>query len=432
VARNTARRAETRLQGGPVRVRSRSPSPLIVLYRERIATSDGVHFAPSPLMERHEPAGVHATSAGGGHTVTVEGVSRRFGELQAVDDVSLEVPAGEFLSILGPSGCGKTTLLRIIAGLDFAEAGRILIDGRDVTDLPAHKRPTNLVFQRGALFPHKSVFQNVAYPLERQGVRRGELRDRVAQALALVRLDNLGERRPSELSGGQAQRVALARALISNPAVLLLDEPLAALDLALRKEMQLELRRLQVRLGTTFIYVTHDQEEALTMSSRIVIMRHGSIVQIGSPRAIYEHPTSVFASTFIGESNLLLGEVRASADGVALLAIGGHELRAEDDDSLAPGTPVALSIRPERITLAAGENSEEGWNRLPGKVVETIFLGNRVRVQVECAGTAMWIEGPPTDEAAERLQHFASVELIWRIEDGKLIQPDAPAADAPA
>jgi ABC-type Fe3+/spermidine/putrescine transport system ATPase subunit len=208
-----------------------------------------------------------------------------------------------------------------------------------------------------------------------------------------------------------------------------LDEPLAALDLTLRKEMQLELRRLQDRLGTTFIYVTHDQEEALTMSSRIVIMRQGSIVQIGSPRSIYDNPVSVFASTFIGESNLLLGEVRVSAGGVAVLRIDQHELRVGDLDGLPPGTPVALSIRPERISLAANGDPGEGWNCLPGRVVETIFLGNRTRVQIECAGTSVWFEGPPTSAAAETAQESSSINIVWRVEDGKLIPRDAPPPD---
>ena len=218
----------------------------------------------------------------------------------------------------------------------------------------------------------------------------GEARNRVSEALELVRLAGLEDRRPSQLSGGQAQRVALARALVSKPAVLLLDEPLAALDLLLRKEMQLELRRLQERLGTTFVYVTHDQEEALTMSSRIVIMRDGSIIQAGSPREIYDNPTSVFASTFIGESNLLLGEVESCDDDIVVLRVDSHELRVRDDRRPAAGTGVALSARPERITMLAPDDARADWNRLHGIVVETIFLGNRVRARIECGPTTVW------------------------------------------
>jgi spermidine/putrescine ABC transporter ATP-binding subunit len=364
----------------------------------------------------------------GGHGVSVEGISRSFGDVLAVDDVSLDIAAGEFLSILGPSGCGKTTLLRIIAGLEDADAGRILIDGKDVTDRPPHRRPTNLVFQRGALFPHKSVFQNVAYPLERLGQGRAEVREGVAQALAMVRLSDLAERRPSELSGGQAQRVALARALVAKPAVLLLDEPLSALDLSLRKEMQLELRRLQDELGTTFIYVTHDQEEALTMSSRIVIMRGGSVVQVGTPREIYDNPTSLFASTFIGESNLLLGDVVTCGGGVAVVNVGGHELRVAESREIAPGTAAALSIRPERITTAAEEPVDEGWNGVPANVIELVFLGNRVRARLACLDTTVWVEEPPTTPSARRLNEGAATRIGWAIADGRLILADDTSA----
>ena len=365
----------------------------------------------------------------GGHTVEVEGLSRSFGAVLAVDDVSLTVPAGEFVSILGPSGCGKTTLLRIIAGLEYQDSGRILIDGRDVTELRANKRPTNLVFQRGALFPHKSVFQNVAYPLERLKQRREQIRESVAEALEMVRLHGLADRMPTELSGGQAQRVALARALVAKPAVLLLDEPLSALDLSLRKEMQLELRRLQEDLGTTFIYVTHDQEEALTMSSRIVIMRDGHVVQVGTPREIYDNPTSIFASTFIGETNLLLGNVVECSDGIATIRVADHELRATDTRDLAAGTTVALSIRPERITTAPDKVDDERWNRLPATVVELVFLGNRIRARLECAGTTMWAQEATSTQSADRLVEKTPATIWWAVEDGRLILPDDTRAD---
>lgn len=358
-----------------------------------------------------------------GHSVTIAHITRRFATETALKDVSLDVSAGEFLSILGPSGCGKTTLLRIIAGLDFPDDGRILIDSRDVTHLPAHKRPTNLVFQRGALFPHRSVYQNVAYPLERRGLNRNEIRTGVEEALSLVRLDHLAERRPSELSGGQAQRVALARALAAKPAVLLLDEPLSALDLSLRKEMQLELRHLQGRLGTTFIFVTHDQEEALTMSRRIVVMRGGSIIQIGTPREIYDNPNSVFASTFIGESNLLFGTVTDSRDGMTTIRIAEHALRAPATQPVPANTNVALSIRPERIRVNAAVPNV-GWNELSGTVEELIFLGNRIRARVACAETTFWVEEPPTTPDAHKLSEGSTVTLGWPYADGRLISPD--------
>jgi spermidine/putrescine ABC transporter ATP-binding subunit len=381
---------------------------------------------PSPPTEEtgSEPSRKISRHVKGGHSVTISHITRRFATETAVNNVSLEVPAGEFVSILGPSGCGKTTLLRIIAGLDFPDEGRILIDNRDVTHLPPHKRPTNLVFQRGALFPHRSVYQNVAYPLERRGMNRQDVRTGVAEALSLVRLNHLADRRPSELSGGQAQRVALARALAAKPAVLLLDEPLSALDLLLRKEMQLELRHLQERLGTTFIYVTHDQEEALTMSRQIVIMRDGSIIQVGTPREIYDNPTSVFASTFIGESNLLFGTVTQSYDGLTTIRIGEHVLRAPTSHPVALETQVALSIRPERIRLDAAVSASSGWNDIAGTVEELIFLGNRVRARVACGETRFWVEEPPTTPNASRLSEGSAVTLGWPYEDGRVISPD--------
>jgi spermidine/putrescine transport system ATP-binding protein len=359
-----------------------------------------------------------------GHDVEIEGVSRSFGGVLAVDDVSINTPAGEFLSILGPSGCGKTTLLRIIAGLDYPDAGRVLIDGRDVTALPANKRPTNLVFQRGALFPHKSVFDNVAYPLQRLGHGRDQIRDAVDQALGMVRMSELAGRWPSELSGGQAQRVALARALISEPAVLLLDEPLSSLDLALRKEMQLELRRLQERLGITFIYVTHDQEEALTMSSRIVIMRDGRVVQVGTPRDIYNNPTSAFASTFIGETNLLVGDVVECRAGVVTIRVGGNQLRVEDPRTLAPATSVALSIRPERISTSIRRHDGADWNELSGTVAELVFLGNRLRARLDCDGLSLWADEIPSVNGTDPLTEHASAAVGWQVADGRLIVSD--------
>ena len=238
-----------------------------------------------------------------GTAIQLEDISKSFGAIKAVDDVSLSIADGAFVSLLGPSGCGKTTLLQIIAGFERPDAGQVVVHGRDITSLPPEKRPMNLVFQRGALFPHMSVARNIGYSLKTRGLRREEIDKRVSDALSLVRLPDMGERMPSQLSGGQAQRVALARALVAEPSVLLLDEPLAALDLKLRKEMQLELRRIQQTLGRTFLYVTHDQEEALVMSDRIVVMNEGRFVEDGTPEQVYSRPTSLFASGFIGETN---------------------------------------------------------------------------------------------------------------------------------
>ena len=379
--------------------------------------------APAPARTKGE------LPAQGGHRVSLQGVSRRFGDVLAVDDVWIDVPPGEFLSILGPSGCGKTTLLRMIAGLDYPNAGSILIDETDVTWLPANKRPTNLVFQRGALFPHKSVFDNVAYPLQRLGHAKVEIRGAVEDALAMVRMTDLARRLPSELSGGQAQRVALARALVARPAVLLLDEPLSALDLSLRKEMQLELRRLQEHLRTTFIYVTHDQEEALTMSSRIVIMRDGQVIQTGTPREIYDNPESMFASTFIGETNLLLGDVVDSSDGIVTVSVAGHELRVREGRSVTKGSQAALSIRPERIRTGDEATDRIDGNRLSGTVEELVFLGNRIRARVDCSGISLWMQQNPSSSAAEKLAEKISTTIGWELADGRLILPEEDSSN---
>src|SRR5437764_504639 len=244
------------------------------------------------------------------------GVSKRFGSHAAVDDVSLEIAEGEFFSLLGPSGCGKTTTLRMIAGFELPDAGRIVRKGNDVTEVPANRRPVNMVFQQYALFPHMSVYDNVAFGLKVKRVPRGEHGERVQEMLRVVSLEGLDDRHPRQLSGGQQQRVALARALVNRPAALLLDEPLGALDLKLRKQMQLELKAIAAESATTFVYVTHDQEEALTMSDRIAVMNDGVVEQVARPRELYEHPATPFVAGFIGTSNLLSLKVDDRADGV--------------------------------------------------------------------------------------------------------------------
>ncbi|MBA3432604.1 MAG: ABC transporter ATP-binding protein [Actinobacteria bacterium] len=322
-------------------------------------------------------------SAATNAAILVDSVSKRFGQTVAVDSFMLRVERGEFVSLLGPSGCGKTTLLRIVGGFESQDSGRVLIHGKAVDRLPPNKRPTNMVFQRYALFPHKTVFENISFPLELRGVKKTERNERVKEMLELVRLPGVEQRRPEQLSGGQAQRIALARALVSRPPVLLLDEPLTALDLKLRKAMQLELRRIQEELGTTFLYVTHDQEEALTMSDRIVLMNEGRTVQEGDPTEIYEHPASVFASHFIGEANLLIGVV-ATADGDATrVRVDGLEIVACAAD-VSTGQEVTVSVRPERLAI-----TRDGGNRmdnvLRGVVARRVFLGNLVRWLVEVA-----------------------------------------------
>src|SRR5438105_6988784 len=281
------------------------------------------------------------------------GVSKRFGTHVAVDDVTLEIGEGEFFSLLGPSGCGKTTTLRMVAGFELPDAGRIVLKGSDVTEVPANRRPVNMVFQQYALFPHMSVYDNVAFGLRVKRVPRAEHRGRVHEMLRVVSLEGFDRRRARQLSGGQQQRVALARALVNRPAALLLDEPLGALDVKLRKQMQLELKRIQNELGTTFVYVTHDQDEALAMSDRIAVMNHGRVEQIGAPREIYEHPSTPFVADFIGSLNALEFTVNELVGDYALSRpAGGERVVVRVGSDAQTGDSVRIAVRPERIQIA--------------------------------------------------------------------------------
>ena len=294
-----------------------------------------------------------ALSSDQAYDVELRAVTKRFGSLTAVNAVTLKVRTGEFLSLLGPSGCGKTTSLRLIAGFEQPDEGEILIDGTDAVGLPPYKRQVNTVFQQYALFPHMSVLDNVAYGLKQRKVGKSERYAKAREALELVQMTGREKHRPTMLSGGQQQRVALARALVMNPRVLLLDEPLGALDLKLRKEMQIELKRIQLQVGITFIYVTHDQGEALSMSDRVAVMSNGVIEQIDEPRAIYDRPLTPFVADFIGDMNFLAGEVvEAADDGFAVDAGSGIVVRGRG--RAVKGTRVRIGIRPERIVAAAG------------------------------------------------------------------------------
>jgi spermidine/putrescine ABC transporter ATP-binding subunit len=345
--------------------------------------------------------------------VEVIGVDKRFGDAVALADVDLLVNEHEFVSLLGASGCGKSTLLRIVAGFEFPTRGRVKIFGEDVTDRAPHRRPTNIVFQRGALFPHMNVFDNIAYSLKLKKWPRKRIADKVEEMLALVRLEGFAARGPTELSGGQMQRVALARALAAEPSVLLLDETLSALDLKLRQQMQLELRAIQRRLGATFVFVTHDQTEALVMSDRIAIMNEGRIVQLGTPRDIYKRPASVFASRFIGETNLLTGTVAASEGRCATLRLDSGELiRAESVSPLMVAAPATLSVRPEAIRLVRDAGSDRRAAGLPATVREMIYLGSSIRVGSAIAGgDIVWAD--LRDEEADGLMPGAEVSLSW-------------------
>lgn len=316
--------------------------------------------------------------------VELRDVIKRFGETSAVDRVSLQIGDGEFFSLLGPSGCGKTTTLRMIAGFEYPSSGEIVIHGRPMVTIPPHRRPVNTVFQSYALFPHMSVEQNVAFGLQMQRLAKQEIAPRVGEALELVRLSHLAQRRPNQLSGGQQQRVALARALVNQPEVLLLDEPLGALDQKLRKEMQLELKSLQHRVGITFIFVTHDQEEALTMSDRIAVMSQGKVLQVGSPTEIYERPTCRFVADFIGETNFIDGSVVESDESYSsIVTADGLRLRGLASRTLPAGTPATLSVRPEKLRLTTLEQTTpDQATALPVSVEHVSYIGSDTRITV--------------------------------------------------
>ncbi len=306
--------------------------------------------------------------------VELRGVSKRFNDVAAVDDVSLEIKSGEFLTLLGPSGCGKTTLLRLIAGFDVPTQGSVWVGGEDVTAQPPYRRPVNQVFQSYALFPHLTVGENVGFGLRMQGVGRAEAEQRIREVLALVSLEGLEARRPHQLSGGQKQRVALARAVVCQPRVLLLDEPLSALDARLRQVMQLELKRLQRRLGMTFVFVTHDQEEALTMSDRIAIVNRGRIEQVGTAQEIYHRPATPFAAEFVGAANLLRARLAGrTAEGVRVQVDGGLELLLPAAAWPDEEGEVLISIRPEKVQIS--RTPAAGPNCFAARIEEEIFKG---------------------------------------------------------
>jgi spermidine/putrescine transport system ATP-binding protein len=330
---------------------------------------------------------------------------KRFADVTAVAGINLEMQPGEFFSLLGPSGCGKTTTLRLIAGFERPDEGQILLDDADMAQVPPHKRNVNTVFQNYALFPHLNVFDNVAFGLRYQDVGRQEIKQKVGDALALVRLEGMEKRRPSQLSGGQQQRVALARALILNPAVLLLDEPLGALDAKLRKALQIELKALQEEVGITFIYVTHDQEEALTMSDRLAVMSNGRVEQVGTPNEVYEEPRTIYVADFLGVSNLMDARAEGpNGNGRCKVRLGDFQLLAGQGESDARGE-ARIVIRPERIGLEA--QGATGENRVPGMVERVVYVGSILQVIVHLApGQTLqaWIqnqgEGLPYEQGA--------------------------------
>jgi spermidine/putrescine transport system ATP-binding protein len=354
----------------------------------------------------------------------IRNITRRFGDFTAVDDVSLNIEAGEFFCLLGPSGCGKTTLLRLVAGFDVPNGGSIWLDGRDMTGVPPEKRNVHTVFQSYALFPHMTVAQNIGFPLKMAQIDEGQIARRVDEALEDVSLTGMSARYPNELSGGQRQRVAVARALINRPKLLLLDEPLAALDAKLKERMQLELITLQKEVGIAFVYVTHDQQEALALAHRIAVMNHGRVEQLDEPSRIYSYPKNRFVADFIGTCNILDAEVLAVSGETMQLKIGGlGDVRALRGDSVQPGQRGALALRPEQVAISPRLEADPQHNHFSGKVFDFLYLGD-VTVYVVELPNGLRVEAMLPNSAPGRAKFFEAgdpVEISWRFDAGRFL-----------
>jgi spermidine/putrescine transport system ATP-binding protein len=366
-----------------------------------------------------------AERSDGAPEIRLDGLVKLYGDVHAVDGVSLDIVGGEFFSLLGPSGCGKTTTLRMIGGFERPTTGRIELRGRDITGTPPDHRPVNMVFQNYALFPHLDVGENVAFGLRRRKVPNPEIKRRVADALALVHLEGYERRRPDQLSGGQQQRVALARALVNRPNVLLLDEPLGALDLKLRRQLQVELKRIQAEVGITFVYVTHDQEEALTMSDRIAVMNAGRVEQLGSPEELYDRPATRFVADFIGTTNLLAGRVHALEPAAAVVRLASGDTCLADRDGITPGSEVELSVRPEAVGV--GDPAPLSPSAVPGRVEQVAFLGTTIEYHVRTAGGLDIVARAP--KSATRYTVGSDVALTWSPREALVIGGRVPRTE---
>jgi spermidine/putrescine transport system ATP-binding protein len=389
--------------------------------------------------ELQADVGRTAQDADGLPAIELIGVEKEFtsahGNVAAVDRIDLAIAEGEFFSLLGPSGCGKTTTLRMIAGFEEPTSGQILLHGRDVVGVPAYRRDVNMVFQQYALFPHMDVFENVAFGLRRKKVAKDEIRHRVTEALELVELEGREKRKPGQLSGGQQQRVALARALVNRPRALLLDEPLGALDLKLRQAMQLELKRIQREVGITFVYVTHDQEEALTMSDRLVVMDAGRIEQLGAPRELYERPATRFVANFLGTSNIISGRLARRGDGWALDGLGPDErVLVAEAAGIRPGEQAEVAVRPEKMVLRAADDPPPPQHcALRGTVTEVVYLGTSTQYRVRTdsgARVAVYKQNAATSPGTD-VQAGQVGWLSWLPEHSYVLQA-AAKEEAPA
>jgi len=359
--------------------------------------------------------------AGRGASVSLAALEKKYDRTNAVDGVSLDIRSGEFLTLLGPSGSGKTTTLMMIAGFETPTAGDIAIDGKSVVAMPPYRRNIGMVFQNYALFPHLTVEENIGFPLKQRGVARAERARLVGQALELVQLPGYGARYPRQLSGGQQQRVALARAIVFQPRLLLMDEPLGALDKQLRENLQLEMRRLHADLGITFIYVTHDQEEALTMSDRIAVMNDGKVAQVGRPEDLYDRPSNRFVAGFIGESNFLPAVVRSMEDDVVVAECEGVLIRALCPARPANGAQVTLTTRPERLRFADTWNGNAPQNRMSVTVIEAVFAGERCRYMLRVADGTSVVLKEPSSAAIRRRAVGERAEIAWSVADTILV-----------